>query len=233
MVFRRGRQFLITLTGFILVSVASFSEVRSATITFIPNDSFIDIGVGPLAANSPAGSFSVNHGDFDNDQMVEFTTIFTAGTPASSFLRSPGPDIYTQGDSLVLNVENNDESTWSFRLWAQGFRGDIFVGDSVELGSNQASEISLLFDLTDLVPPLPGDPPIDIGSDLIHFVFLEVISPSTPILNPGSNADFTAEYSLGPALTPVPVPAALPLFVTTLVFLGFYGRRRKTLAEAP
>jgi len=199
---------------------------------------FADYGSVPPGGIFPdIGATTFNNGDFDGNGTTEFTTVFSAGTPAAEYMGAHGAPIYEEGDWISLEITNNDESPWTFRLWSIDFRGNVFAGDFLNLDSGETGLISLVFDLTDFVHYMPGDPPIEIGNTIGIALLVEVSTASSPILLPGQNPDFTAEYSIGSGpepelLAPVPLPPALPLFASGLGALGLLGWRRKRKAQA-
>jgi hypothetical protein len=230
------RHLLIAALALVLSSTWRNAYAEQIFIDPLTILNFADSGGPPPGGVIPdIGATSFNNGDFDGNGATEFTTIFPAGAPAAGYVSNPNLSIlYDEGDTISLEITNNDESPWTFRLWARDFTQNVFAGDFLELDSEESGLISLVFDLTDFVHSLPGDPPITIGNTIITALLVEVSTASSPILIPGENPDFTAEYSIGSGPEPdvVPLPASLPLYGTGLGLMGLFGwwRRRRAVA---
>jgi hypothetical protein len=122
----------------------------------------------------------------------------------------------------VLNVASDVISSVNF-LGLSQLAGPFDYGDATAPANSPLFDFTFYDVMTWSVTVAPGD-----LSPLTLNIF-SVLTPVSGPLNPLLTVDFTGDLQLPAA---VPLPGALPLFLTGMGVLGLLGRRRKVGAHA-
>ncbi len=127
---------------------------------------------------------------------------------------------WADGDTITLNVTNNNEHEWNFSMWAMNASGMV-SGAAVPILPGATANVGAALSAAGFG-----------GAGDIGKAWLRV---SSPIGIPNTNDDRTAEYRVKPATAPgaaVPEPGAMALFtVGTLVVAGSIRRQSHRAAQ--
>lgn len=206
-----------------LCTLTAVPAVRANTVTFteIPQEAYGVVWVEDGITVDPGGGFGglgyhqlphTLHLDDSGTGFASFAS-FTMGSRfnARSFDIIPaGPTAYcTDLDWTVCGAPYDN-------VQVSGFRGGIEVaGDKFFMGADPST-----FYFSDLFRHLDS-------------LVIAALYPNLRVIGGDCHDSPCAHFNIdNVTLNPVPVPAALPLFLSTLFGLGWFGWRRKQLVPA-
>jgi hypothetical protein len=223
------------------------SLLRLLLVTFItatPAFLISSVGHAAVVEYTTQGAFDAATTGLSTINLSQYTTGFDTyfGDPGSNTFNSFGKD----------KVASNEEL---FALDVLGNYGAPFL--SSDTTDNRANAITITIPSKDAItaigftygaytePPtsltvsLDGGAPITLSTptDTGTFIgFTDTSVITSLVLSgggvPGGTVIDLVNLTQGTALTTTPLPAAFPLFVTGVIGLGFFGRRRKRQAQA-